>query len=100
MVDFFVGHEFRHFLDRHKPRDQILAVVKFNGVFEPAIFNQHGIGFVAQNGGVRPDAPEQARVFTFVAGLLAQFAHGGHYRFGFARVHHAAGDFQFDGVRA
>jgi len=100
VADFFVGDEFRDFRDGHEARDQIFAAVEFHAVLQAAVFNQHGVGDVAQDRGVGMDFSEQARVFAHVAGLLAQFAHGGRHRVGLARVHHAAGNLQLDGVRA
>ena len=100
MADFFIGDEFRDFRDRHKFGHDVFAAVKFHAMLQAAIFNQHSEGAVVQDGGVRPDFAEQAGVLAFVAGLLAQFAHGGRHRVGLARVHHAAGNLQLDGVRA
>ena len=100
VADFFVGNELRNFRHRHQPRHQILAVVPVHFVLQPAVLNQHGEGPVAQDGRIRPDASKHARVFAFVTGLLAQFAHGGCHRVGLAGVHHAAGNLQFHGVRA
>jgi len=100
VADFFIGDEFRDFRDRHKFGHDVFAAVKFHAMLQAAIFNQHSEGAVVQDGGVRPDFAEQAGVLAFVAGLLAQFAHGGRHRVGLARVHHAAGNLQLDGVRA
>ena len=47
MPDFFTGDEFRNLLHRHEPRRQILALIPFHLVFQPAVFNQDGVGFVA-----------------------------------------------------
>ena len=47
MADFFIGDEFWNFRHRHEPGRQILAVVPIHIVFQPAVFNQHGVGFVA-----------------------------------------------------
>jgi len=100
VADFFVGDEFRDFRDGHEARDQIFAAVEFHAVLQAAVFNQHGVGDVAQDRGIGMNFSEQARVLARVAGLLAQFAHGGRHRVGLARVHHAAGNLQFDGIRA
>ena len=43
---------------------------------------------------------ENARIFALITGLFTQLAHGGRHRVGLARIHHAAGDFEFHGVRA
>ena len=100
VADFFVGDEFRDFRDGHEARDQIFAAVEFHAVLQAAVFNQHGVGGVAQDRGVGMNFSEQARVLAGVAGLLAQFARGGRHWVGLARVHHAAGNLQLDGVRA
>ena len=100
MADFFGGDEFRDFRDGHEARDQIFAAVEFHAVLQAAVFNQHGVGDVAQDRGVGMNFSEQSRVLACVAGLLAQFAHGGRHRVGLAPVHHTAGNLQLDGVRA
>ena len=100
VADFFVGDEFRDFRDGHEAREQIFAAVEFHAVLQAAVFNQHGVGDVAQDRGIGMNFSEQARVLARVAGLLAQFAHGGRHRVGLASVHHAAGNLQLDGVRA
>jgi hypothetical protein len=100
VADFFVGDEFRDFRDRHEARDQIFAAIEFHAVLQATVFNQHSIGDVAQDGGIGMNFSEQACAVAYVAGLLAQFAHGGRHRVGLARVHHAAGNLQLDGVRA
>ena len=70
------------------------------GCFQAAIFNEHGVGDVVEDGGIGMDLAENAGVFTFVAGFLTQFADSGGDRVGFLGVHHAAGDLKFHGVRA
>ncbi len=47
MANLFIGNEFWYFSHRHEPSRQILAVVPMHIVFQPAVFNQHGVGFVA-----------------------------------------------------
>jgi len=98
VADLSVGDELRNFRDGHEARDQIFAAVEFHAVLQAAVFNQHGEGRIAQDGRIRMDLSEQTRVFAFVAGLLAQFTHSGRHRVGFVRIHHAAGNLQFNGA--
>jgi hypothetical protein len=100
MADFFVRDHLGDVRDGHEPRGEVFALVEAHGMFGPAILDEHGVTGVVQDGGVGVDAAEQACVFAFVAGFLAQLAHGGDHGVGLAGVHHAAGNFEFHGVGA
>ena len=90
--------EFGDSRDINQAGGEVFAVIEGWGVFEFAVFDEHGVADVVHDCRIGKNLADDFCFGAFVARFFAEFSQAGLEGGRIGGIHHAAGDFEFDGI--